>query len=288
MITWIKSVLPRISKYAVNLDKTELLVDKTWVWLGFQKGYSTFHFLRDNRLLITRLGNVQEGQWEFIGSQLLHVKGINFNVMLNHGILFEGVLIIQKQGVVDGYELLFDEAIIPNGDVVSYVNSKLDNQIEQTPTIQNDYPITVYINDHELTIPSQPEIGLRINSNTTIYNGKINGLPSFMGVIIENNIVVSVFFEAKIETDQGEIEIEIKNLNWIHPKGSAFMRGVNTLPDGKYNILNCEPSNLDWKTISFQDGNLISVGYLDNAKIIMLACGVIFFVIIIWVFLLNN
>lgn len=281
MVNWIKSILPRITKYAVNLNKTELLVDKTWVWLGFQEEHSTFHFLRDNRLLITRLGNVQEGEWEFIGTTLLHLKGVNFNIMLNHGILFEGVLIIQKQGLVDGYELLFDQSIIPDGDVVSYINSKLNNQIEQTPTIQNDYPRTVFINDHQITFPSQPEIGLRINANMALYNGKIKGLPSFMGVIIENNIVVSVFFEAKIETDQGEIEIEIENLNWDNPIGSAEMTEKKTLPDGKYKILNCNPSFLDWKTASFLNGKLNSVGYLDNTITIVLVSGFLLFIIII-------
>jgi hypothetical protein len=114
-----------------------------------------------------------------------------------------------------------------------------------------------------------------------LYSGKIKGLPSFMGVIIENNIVVSVFFEAKIETDQGEVEIEIENLNWDNPIGSGEMTEEKTLPDGKYKILNCNPSFLDWKTASFLNGKLNSVGYLDNTITIVLVSGFLLLIIII-------
>lgn len=134
MVTWIKSVLPRVTKYAINLDKTELLVDKTWIWHEFQDGHSTFHFLRDGRLLITRSGNVEEGLWELIPGGLLHIKGTHFNYMFNHGIVFEGVLLIKKQGIVDNLEIFYDEAIIPNGDFIRHIDRKLNEKNKSVST----------------------------------------------------------------------------------------------------------------------------------------------------------
>ena len=128
MIDWIRNIVPRIRNYSTDLNKIETLVDKTWIWHEFQEGHSTFHFLRDGRLLITRSGDVEEGIWELIPGGLLHIKGNHFNYMFNHGIVFEGVLLIKKQGIVDNLEVFYDEAIIPNGDFIEYIERKLNEK----------------------------------------------------------------------------------------------------------------------------------------------------------------
>jgi hypothetical protein len=122
MQKWIKNIIPRIQHLSIDLDKKELLVDRVWIWLGFDNMLSTWHFLRDNRLLITKSGNVEEGKWELHPGGLLQIQGQGFNYMFEHGILFEGVLIIKKLGVEDYLEVFYDVAVIPSGDVVGYVN----------------------------------------------------------------------------------------------------------------------------------------------------------------------
>ena len=122
MQKWIKNIIPRIQHLSIDLDKKELLVDRVWIWLGFDNMLSTLHFLRDNRLLITKSGNVEEGKWELHPGGLLQIQGTDFNYMFDHGILFEGVLIIKKLGVEDYLEVFYDVAVIPSGDVIGYVN----------------------------------------------------------------------------------------------------------------------------------------------------------------------
>ena len=74
MIEYIKNILPRLKAASQKVNQKEQLVDKTWVWVGFADEFSTIHFLRDQRLLVTKLGNVQEGKWEFIGNELIHLS----------------------------------------------------------------------------------------------------------------------------------------------------------------------------------------------------------------------
>jgi hypothetical protein len=285
MIEYIKNIIPRIKRYSQKVDKEELLIDKTWVWVDFNSGYTTFHFLRDNRLLISQMGNVQEGKWEFIGNnQLLNVKGEGFNVLLNQGILFEGVLIMQKQGVFDSYEVLYDEQLIPDGDVIQYIEDQLSKviSISGLDKSKKDYPFTVFAGETEITLHQEPRVGMTIYSSEN-FNGKVYGLPKYMGVEVLNNRIKNVFLHAEVTTDEGVLLLEIENCDWELPRGSVFFKESNKVPDGEYNVISSNPDISSWEKFNCKNGKILNVSSLSNVNIFFIAVfSLLILMILVW------
>lgn len=286
MIEYIKNIIPRIKSFSQKVDKEELLIGKTWVWVGFDQGYTTFHFLRDNRLLISQLGNVQEGKWEFIGNnQLLNVRGERFNVLLNNGILFEGVLIMQKQGVLDNFEVLYDEQVIPDGNIVGYIESRIPRvrDFPEDPIEQSIYPLTVVVNESELTFSKKPSIGDVIISKTA-FTGKISSLYNNIGVVIEDNQIKSVFLNDSIITDKGIIDLEVTNCSLDYPSGTGVFRNNKNAPDGKFYVTSNSNNQQEWVKIYFEKGNIKSVGFnTDYEMYIILLTSILLPILILYI-----
>jgi hypothetical protein len=284
MIEWLKSILPRIKEYSIKLDKAETLVDKTWVWVGFDKNYTSLHFLRDQRLLISKQGNVQEGTWEFISNDLLHIKGDGFNMLLNHGVLYEGVLIIQKKGVFDQYEVFYDELVIPDGDIVKHIETKITKTIENSKIKSTSgSPFTVYVKGVNLLFPGKPVVGMRIDSLST-FSGKVYNLPNNDGVEIVKNSVKKVFKMAYVKTASGTIDIEIHNNDYHNPKGVGFYKDKISLPSGEFEVEEVVPNNISWQKVFFVDGNLKRVSYSNR---IYFQSTLIFFILLIFIYLMS-
>jgi hypothetical protein len=275
MIEYIKNILPRLKAFSQKVNQKEQLVDKTWVWVGFAEEFSTIHFLRDQRLLVTKLGNVQEGKWEFIGNELIHLSGEGFNIMLNHGILFGGLLVIQKQGVLDHLEVLYDQIEIPDGDVVKYIEAKL-LLIESQPVLREVYPYTIHVDAFEITFSRRPLIGSFVTS-LELFSGKVEGLPNNLRVEIIDNMVTRVYYFAVAETNAGFIEMEIENCDWENPKGKCYFQLDNSIPDGEFTIISMKPK-MSWKRIVLRNGEIDFVGSWSKdvltALIILLVTGI--------------
>jgi hypothetical protein len=261
MIEFIKNILPRLKAASQKVNQKEQLVDRTWVWVGFAEEFSTIHFLRDQRLLVTKLGNVQEGKWEFIGTELIHLSGEGFNIMLNHGILFGGVLVIQKQGVFDHFEVLYDQIEIPDGEVVKYIETKLP-LLESKSILSDVYPYIISVNECEICFNQKPKINSLV-SCSEVFSGKVLGLPDHLGVEIFENKVIRVYYFAVVETNAGFIENEIDNCDWEHPKGKSFFRDSNSVPNGEFKIISMNP-NKSWKRIGIKNGEIDFAGFLSR------------------------
>jgi hypothetical protein len=282
MIEYIKNILPRLKAASQKVNRKAQLVDKTWVWVGFADEFSTIHFLRDQRLLVTKLGNVQEGKWEFIGNELIHLSGEGFNIMLNHGIIFGGVLVIQKQGVFDHFEVLYDQIEIPDGDFVKYIEANLPPLNPDPPLPpRSDYPFSIFVEEHEMCFHKKPTVNSNVSSSK-VFSGKVTGLPNNLGVEIVENNVVRVFYFAVAETDEGAIELEIDNCDWNLPKGFSRFKESNIIPNGLYKINSVEPSFLSWRILVLENGKVKRVGYWGAIEytVFVIFIGLILFAIL--------
>jgi hypothetical protein len=281
MIEFIKNILPRLKAASQKVNKKEQLVDRTWVWVGFAEEFSTIHFLRDQRLLVTKRGDVTEGKWEFVGNELIHLSSEGFNIMLNHGILFGGLLVIQKQGVFDHFEVLYDQIEIPDGDVVKYIEAKLPPLPQDPPLPLSDYPFCIFVDEHDISFDQKPKIDSIINSSK-LFSGKVIGLPNNLGVEIVENRVTRVFYFAVADTDAGNIELEIDNCNWKLPNGSGRFKNTTLTPNGVFKINQIEPSFLSWKKIFLEQGNIKRVVSDSIEYLVMVFCMTVIFLAIVF------
>jgi hypothetical protein len=274
MIDYIRNILPRLRLASQKVDKREQLVDKTWVWVGFGDVFTTIHFLRDQRLLVTKLGDVNEGRWELISNDLIHISGEGFNRMLNHGIIFQGLLLLQIQGIPDHIEVFYDHREIPDGDVINYIETHLPT-IESKSILSDVYPYTLKVEDCEICFNQKPSTNSLVSSSK-VFSGRVVGLPDHLGVELIENKIIRVYYFAIVETNSGYIELEIENCDWENPKGKGYIQVENSIPNGEYTIISMKP-NRSWKRISFKNGEIDFVGSLSKdvltAILILLVTG---------------
>ena len=277
MIDWIRNIVPRIRNYSTDLNKIETLVDKTWIWHEFQEGHSTFHFLRDGRLLITRSGDVEEGIWELIPGGLLHIKGNHFNYMFNHGIVFEGVLLIKKQGVADSLEIFYDEAEIPNGDVLVYIEKFLKEIYELSDTdkyiavdsnnanqLYNEYKLINY-EGRELFIHDSPKIGEQVKEKDgdSIFSVNFLKITNSVACDLELGIIIRLYDYTLLNTENGKILLKIDNFNWENPKGTAEFIDNSFIVNGIFNLSN---SMYQDRMISINNGIIEKMITKNNSR----------------------
>lgn len=130
MKKWIKNILPRVKEHSKKLDNIESLVGKVWVLVDFELGYSTFRFLRDNRLLVTTDSEVSECSWELLSANALYIKGAKFKRILTHGVVFDRVLLLQKENQPNSLEIFYDSEKLDESTIQSYLIEQIISTLQ--------------------------------------------------------------------------------------------------------------------------------------------------------------
>lgn len=107
----------------LSLRKKSILVDKPWIFREDGGGLQKVIFKRDNRLIISKNGNVIEGSWEyFIEANSLLIANDNGKILLNEEFVDPNILILKKDGSSNDYVVLVDENVISIDEIPKYLN----------------------------------------------------------------------------------------------------------------------------------------------------------------------
>lgn len=143
MNKFITNFYPRIKDSLVAINKIESLVERSWVWINEQGEHEKYLFLRDNVLLISKQGDVTKCKWQFLSfANSIIIDTPEKTLLFNQGYLFDGLLLLKKDGLGNNLLVMLDEAIIPDYDIETYINNKLKAQKQITP--QSTYRIENY------------------------------------------------------------------------------------------------------------------------------------------------
>ena len=127
MVSYIKSLLPRLKRYSQDLDTTEAFIDKPWVLVDDKENVHEYFFQREGKLTSSINGRVVEGTWALIGGgeRLLIDNGQNEKTLYQHLLTIEGLFALRRSGGAEEPFLLYNRKVIPDGDIAKYLREYL-------------------------------------------------------------------------------------------------------------------------------------------------------------------
>ena len=121
-INFINNIIPRLRKFAINLEVREALVDKVWVIYG-DNDLIEYEFERNGEISVTKNGLSYDGTWRILGSGRLKIKTDFTNNILLYDFTLPGILVMKIAGNQNVPFLLFDPNIVKNGDINYYIDN---------------------------------------------------------------------------------------------------------------------------------------------------------------------
>lgn len=129
---FVNNIIPRLRTFANNIAFEEALVDKIWVIYDDPDNLHDYQFLRDNRLIMTHNGDVQIGHWEILpGRRLLINRGSQGPINLLFDFSIYGLVIMKKVGNNESPFILFDNNVVPDGNIIGYLDELENNRLAQ-------------------------------------------------------------------------------------------------------------------------------------------------------------
>lgn len=130
MDQYILNLLPRIIAGGRKLNQIEALVDKVWVKYG-EEDFETYRYRRNNIVLVSLAGIVEERKWEILPPNGLYISKEGRGLMYRQAVVFESIMLVQLESVKYQPVLFYDEAKIPDGNVIGYLKSLFSPVVEK-------------------------------------------------------------------------------------------------------------------------------------------------------------
>lgn len=150
MRTYVADFIPRFRQFSEKLDNETLLVNQHWVMVDEITSTKTVYiFQRDNRLLLSRDGEVEIARWEMIDPQNVLVTVGDKSFMFKHGFLDENVLALKLDGK-DEYAMFFNEDKSNSQlNALNAMNDFLEEKYlkPEPPVVQSKSTQSVYVRD---------------------------------------------------------------------------------------------------------------------------------------------
>lgn len=219
MQKYLLNLIPRIKKYGKQLNKVEEFVDKSWIFYNESGDVVVYRFKRNNVLRKTVNGNIQDLFWELEGLDAISVidpitkKG----EMYRHGFVLDGLLIVQKEGIQSAPVIFFNEAVIPDGNVSSY----LFDIFVRKENLQKGSDDRGYLYKRNYDNSSVYEVGSTVyDSELKIVENDVLRLADRI-IYIQNGKIASITYFRQFESDKGLVKINSDSYGLI--QGSFFV-----------------------------------------------------------------
>lgn len=204
MDKYLLNLLPRLRAFGKKLNKIEEFVDKTWILFDASGDVITYRFKRDGVLRKTTNGNIKSLLWELEGTDAISItdSGTGRGEMFRHGFVLDGLLIVQKEGTRSIPFIFFNEAVVKDGDVNSYLFDTFvkNEKLKKDESVKGYYfkqpdpdsPLTVGADVFDGQLRVVEEDIIRLNDKT---------------IYIRGGIIVSITYYKNFQTDKGEINV---------------------------------------------------------------------------------
>ena len=192
MITYLTNILPRLQQYSSDLDKRELFVDRSWIFVDNNNNRHEYIFERDGKLIMSFNGKVIIGNWRILTNNKLLIDRVTDNLMLNNLFLNKDLLILQNNGTNDEPFVMIDEKVIKDLNYLEYLK-EFEAKKQNQQALKNPNPRITKTN---LVTGGFIRIGdLLENENGVLVTGTFAHITnSAKFFVIENNKVKSIYY----------------------------------------------------------------------------------------------
>lgn len=243
MIAIIKDRLSKIALQSESLSRTEKYINKPWVHIDFNGNYHKYIFKADGTIFMAFNGDVQLGKWEYLPeANLIFIDRLTDKTLLKQSFFDESLMILKIDGKNDDMFILVNENIIPDFDIVKYLDSLNSNSLISSSNI-NFYQKklingdTLSIDRENFGYTKKGMIGFL--NNTKIPNGEYFAESEFsnklLGYEFYDSKVTNLFWGSIFETSKGVFKIYQKD-EYGYSIGDNVLLNDKTVPNGKYKL----------------------------------------------------
>jgi hypothetical protein len=241
MKDYIKSWLPKIKNFSLELDKLSKLYNQPWVVIDDKNEFIKIIFQEKGKLIVSKNGVVSDGNWELVSvanSILLNIGGEKR--LYNHQFIDNGLMILKLDGITLDFFILVNQNLIPDLDFPNYLTrkytiSKINDNVYKPI---NSYEKIIKLKDgRELQIIKDfgfsGSTEVKIN-DVTPEDGFYRLLTSEKIFEVKDGKIIMEYYIESFSQDNGEkIEISCSRLDGIR-KGSLVWLNGRPAPDGVY------------------------------------------------------
>jgi len=127
MNQYILNFLPRIIENGKKLNQIEAIVDKVWIKYDVVD-YESYRFRRDNSVLVSIGGFVEEKKWEIQSPNGLYISKDGRGVMYKQAVVFDSIMLVQQESRNYQPVIFYDETKIPDGNVEKYLTKMFEKK----------------------------------------------------------------------------------------------------------------------------------------------------------------
>lgn len=248
MIDFLKNIIPRIKTFSEELDSLTKLYDQPWVLMNDleKKDFVKIIFNQDNKLLISKNGNVSTGSWQIFTtakSLLLNIE--NNQTLYNQVFIDPGILILKPDGFSNDLFILANQNKIPDFDIIKYLEEKYlkkDNSINHKAeprkgSLKIKTEKVLLQNGEELTISSDKynRVRAKADINGIMPKNDFYRLKNEDVVYnIRNGEIINEFYLEKYQIGNDQtLEVAGCRINGIIKGNPVWVNG-EIAPDGFY------------------------------------------------------
>lgn len=191
MLEYLNNLLPRLKRKAETLNNKEAFIEKPWILIKQNGAHEKYLFRRNGTLIISQRGDVLKANWEYLdfdNSILLNFE--NYSLLLNQGLILNGLMILKKDGTDDLYPFI-NLSIIPDMDLLRYLSSFDSEEAESKLSYVKTYNEGIKLTIHQKSDSINVGDIVYLNENEPIPDGKYK-VGFWLSVNVRNSKVISV------------------------------------------------------------------------------------------------
>lgn len=255
MLQYIKNIVPRIQQHSKQLDKTEIFVEKSWIYVDESDNNHEYMFMRDKRLIMSLNGSVTSGTWELLPNGKMLINRVKDEVLLQNMFFDDALMVLQKSGSNDDPFTLVNVDRIPDLDAVRYLNQVEERELGNNIDVEVG---TIKILPSGSIIARYYNVGYKvINQDGSLVTGifPIPGHHKDAHMEVKNGIVESIFFIISYKNERKQT-FEVKQLDSYSLKGGVIIGNLFELglKSTEPNVFFCENNGVQYKVDVDENG----------------------------------
>jgi hypothetical protein len=141
MITYIKQIIPELSKFSKKLDDISVFQNQKWINLDTDSSLKKLYIFRpENKLIISINGDVTIGYWEYIDDCTILISLDGLNRLLRHKFINDEFLILNADNTEDYAFFIKEDESLKHINSMEMILNRINN-IAPIPKIDWEYNI---------------------------------------------------------------------------------------------------------------------------------------------------
>lgn len=122
MREYVQNIIPRLLKYSTRLDRLEVFVEKSWVYIDENNNKHQYIFERSGELHMSLNGIVKTGSWKLLTTNQLLIDRLTDKILLEHVFVEDALLVLKLADTENTPFILINKQQLPDLDVKGYLD----------------------------------------------------------------------------------------------------------------------------------------------------------------------